>query len=184
MIHQNLTPRQQVEARAAYAQVFDPVDIPPLLWTPNYARETLLARRFAAEDNDALVDELLRAQQPLLSGRTTYEFIFTKGALPPPTTATNRALLGHILSLEDRSTIMVINDCCPELRIAETAFAIYRDLDGETDMDTAAVGVTTSHADLAITSPRQVAQYSKLFNDISLHAENIGGYLDTQLANT
>jgi DNA-binding XRE family transcriptional regulator len=159
---------QGLEANAGAVRVFDPVGIPPLLWTPMYAFRVMRAAERPGEASTAatFMEELEKRQAPLLSGRKHYEFVLVESALPPITTPIDRGQRGRILSLEAMVSVTAVPRECPLPALDATPFTLYDDEDGEACV----VGVRAPHGEVLITDHKDVRLYQNRFAQFAAQA--------------
>lgn len=163
-----------LEQHSATIRVFEPVIIPGLLQTAEYARHRLMesVTRFGADvaDLPATVRERLRRQEILYDEGRQIQFLITEATLsyrlaPPPVM---RGQLDRLLTLAGLDTI--------ELRVIPfSATFATAPLHGFWIFDDALVQAETYMAELVLREPQQVQAYAAVFDDLwalGLHGQH------------
>ncbi|SUA76359.1 Uncharacterised protein [Nocardia otitidiscaviarum] len=156
-----------MEDRAELLRGFDPQVFHGLMQTPDYAR-ALMAAGMAflntSRDLDAAVAARMKRQHVLHEGRHRFYFLIGEQALKT-TVGTNDVMaeqLQHVLALMDlpRLVFGIVPATSPFFR-RTTDFVLY---------DRRKVLVETITAESAITQPREIALYEKVFNGLAEQA--------------
>ncbi|MFI7707575.1 helix-turn-helix domain-containing protein [Nonomuraea sp. NPDC049480] len=163
----------KLEEQARRLRSFEPILVPGLLQTPEYARRVIqVADITGVQDHTAAVARRIQRQEILYDTSRQFEFLITEGALrarPPGPVGILVEQMGRIASLATLDNVTI--GLLPFDRVIQTAigwseFAIYDDAE---DGDRCAFAEVT-HAELTISNPKDVEIYTTVMDRLAANA--------------
>lgn len=162
-----------LEEQAHLLRSFEPILVPGLLQTPEYARRVIqVADVTGTQDHEAAVARRMQRQEILYSPGRRFEFLITEGALramppgPPAILVAQMDRIASLATLENVTIGLLSFDRVIREAIGWSEFAIYAEVE---DGESCAFAEVT-HAELTISDPRDVEIYTAVMDRLARNA--------------